>query len=140
MFARKVSALLKPNSVPEFANLMELEVLPWLRKQEGFRDLITLVVPDGAEVATISFWDHEVNAESYNASGFPQALEILGKLLLAGPYVKTFDVVSSSLHGSETARAAAEQLRETRQAQLEDSAFRVRRQLGQRFKSNHGEI
>jgi hypothetical protein len=62
MFARKVAARLKPNSLPEFVDLMEREILPWLRKQEGFLDLITLAAPDGSEIATISFWDHEASA------------------------------------------------------------------------------
>jgi hypothetical protein len=97
MFARKVSALLKPNSVSEFAKLMEGEVLPWLRKQKGFLDLIILVVPNGSEVATISFWDQPASAEAYNRSGYPEVLEILEGLLDGCPYVKTFEVVSSTL-------------------------------------------
>ena len=59
MFARKVSVRLKPNSLDKFTNLMEHEILPWLRRQKGFLDLITLSLPDGSEVATISFWDQE---------------------------------------------------------------------------------
>ena len=59
MFARKVSVRLKPNSLDKFTNLMEREILPWLRRQKGFLDLITLALPDGSEVATISFWDQE---------------------------------------------------------------------------------
>jgi hypothetical protein len=97
MFARKVSVLLKPNSLSEFTNLVEHEILPWLRKQEGFLDLIVLAAPDGGEVATISFWDHQAAAETYNASGYPEVLEILQKLLDGVPYLKTFDVVSSTL-------------------------------------------
>ncbi|MGC2367689.1 MAG: hypothetical protein WA474_01410 [Candidatus Sulfotelmatobacter sp.] len=97
MFARKVSALLKPNSVSEFAKLMEGEVLPWLRKQKGFLDLIILVVPNGREVATISFWDQPASAEAYSAKGYPEVLEILEGLLDGCPYVKTFKVVSSTL-------------------------------------------
>ena len=93
MFARKVAARLKPNSLTEFTNLMEREILPWLRKQEGFRDLIILAAADGREVATISFWDHKTSAEAYNSGGYPGALKILEKLLDGAPYVKTFDVV-----------------------------------------------
>jgi heme-degrading monooxygenase HmoA len=96
MFARKVAARLKPNSLSEFARLMECEILPWLRKQEGFLDLITLAVPDRTEVATISFWDHKRNAQAYNSSGYPEVLKILGKLLDGTPYVKTFGVVGST--------------------------------------------
>jgi hypothetical protein len=55
VFARKVAARLKPNSLVEFSRLMECEILPWLKKQEGFLDLIVLAAPGGIEVATISF-------------------------------------------------------------------------------------
>ncbi|MGC2646925.1 MAG: hypothetical protein WA261_11660 [Candidatus Sulfotelmatobacter sp.] len=118
MFARKVSALLKPNSVSEFANLMECEVLPWLRKQKGFLDLIILVVPNGSEVATISFWDQPASAEAYNRSGYPEVLEILEGLLEGCPYVKTFKVVSSTLQKVPSVRPSdPENLQETGPAQ-----------------------
>jgi heme-degrading monooxygenase HmoA len=96
MFARKVAVLLKPNSLPEFTKLMENQILPWLRKQEGFLDLIILAARDGREVATISFWDHQASAEAYNTSGYPEVVEILQRLLDGVPYLKTFDVVSST--------------------------------------------
>ena len=97
MYARKVSVLLKPNSLSEFVNLIEREIFPWLRKQEGFMDLIVLAGRDGGEVASISFWDHQANAEAYETSAYPQVLEILKRLLDGKPYLKTFDVVSSTL-------------------------------------------
>jgi hypothetical protein len=120
MFARKVSARLKPDALTEFTNLMEREILPWLRTQEGFLDLITLAAPDCSEVAAISFWDNNGNALAYNSSGYPKALEILGKLLDGAPYVKTFDVVSSTFRGTAIAPPPeAENLaRETASAQL----------------------
>jgi hypothetical protein len=96
MFARKVAALLKPDSLREFASLLECEILPWLRKQEGFLDLIVLAVPNSREVATISFWDHQTNAAAYDTRGYPEVLEMLGKLLDGPPYVKTFEVISST--------------------------------------------
>jgi heme-degrading monooxygenase HmoA len=101
MFARKVAARLKPNSLTEFTTLIEHDILPWLRRQEGFLDLITLSAPDGTEVATISFWDHQQNAQAYNSSGYPDALEILEELLDAPPYVKTFEVVHSTFQREE---------------------------------------
>jgi hypothetical protein len=104
MFARKVAARLRPESLTEFTNLMECEILPWLRKQEGFLDLIILAAPDGGEVATISFWDHEGDAQAYNSSGYPEVLKILAELLDGAPYVKTFDVVSSTLQKAALAR------------------------------------
>jgi heme-degrading monooxygenase HmoA len=97
MFARKVAVCLKPNSLAEFTQLMESEIIPWLRQQEGFLDLITLAVPDSNEVATISFWEREDHQQAYQESGYPEALKILGKLLDGTPYVKTFEVISSTL-------------------------------------------
>jgi heme-degrading monooxygenase HmoA len=120
MFARKVAARLQPNSLTEFRNLMEYEILPWLRKQEGFLDLITLAVPDGREVATISFWDNKGNAQAYNSSGYPDVLKILGKLLDGTPYVNTFDVVHSTFQKVALARPskAENRVQETGSAQL----------------------
>ena len=45
MFARSVSFRLKPNSIAAFTKLIEDETLPLLRKQKGFQDEITFVVP-----------------------------------------------------------------------------------------------
>jgi heme-degrading monooxygenase HmoA len=100
LVARKVAARLKPNALTEFTNLMEREILPWLRKQAGFLDLITLAVPDGREVATISFWDEKGDAQAFNSSGYPEAVKLLEKLLDGTPYVKTFDVVSSTFQNA----------------------------------------
>ena len=49
MFARSLSIRLKPNSIGEFTQLMEKEAVPALRKQKGFQNEITLVVPGGSE-------------------------------------------------------------------------------------------
>jgi hypothetical protein len=103
MFARKVSVRLKPDSLRRFAGLMECTILPWLRQQQGFLDLIILALPDDSEVATISFWDHEGNAQAYNATGYPEVVQVLQELLDGIPYVKTFEVVSSTFQPSATA-------------------------------------
>lgn len=107
MFARKVTARLKSNSLGEFSHLVESKILPWLRTQQGFQDLIILAIPDGSEVTTISFWDHEENAQAYDSTGYPEVLTTLGKLLDATPYVKTFEVVSSTLQTLDCAHGAA---------------------------------
>jgi heme-degrading monooxygenase HmoA len=70
---------------------------PRLRKQKGFLDAITLAVPGGREIVSISFWDQEENAKVYNSVGYPEVLEILKNVLAGPPHVSTFDVVSSTL-------------------------------------------
>jgi hypothetical protein len=120
MVARKVAARLKPNSLARFANLMEGEVLPWLREQEGFLDLITLAAPDGREVATISFWDYPANARAHHSCAYPEALKILEELLDGAPYMKTFEVVGSTFQNVAVPESPqAENLgQETRSEQL----------------------
>ncbi len=66
MFARRVHMHLKPNSVAEFTQKLEKEILPLLRKQQGFQDEITFVSHDGREGFGISLWDKRENAEAYN--------------------------------------------------------------------------
>jgi len=97
---------LKPNSLTAFTSLVERDILPWLRNQEGFRDLIILAVTDSREIATISFWDHKNNAEAYSSTGFPEVLNMLQELLDSKPYVKTFEVIGSTRHGISLAREA----------------------------------
>jgi len=82
-------------------------------------DLITLAVPDSEEVATISFWDHKGNADAYNASGYPEVLGTLARLLDGTPYVKTFNVVGSTFQRAALGqRLEAENLlRETHSGQ-----------------------
>lgn len=111
MFARHVAVKLRPNTLAEFTRVMDNEVLPWLRKQKGFLDTITLAVPGGREIVSISFWDHEESAQVYNSMSYPQALEILKKILAGTPQVKTFDVVSSTLQKVDPPRPFSSSVR-----------------------------
>jgi hypothetical protein len=97
MCVRKVAVRLKPNTLEKFTSLLESEILPWLRTQEGFLDLITLALPDGSEVQALSFWDQDADLQAYNSSGYPAVLKKLQTVLDGAPYVKTFEVVFSTL-------------------------------------------
>ena len=55
MFARNVRMQLKPNTTAQFTQLLEKEILPVLRKQDGFQDEVAFVVPNGNEAIAISF-------------------------------------------------------------------------------------
>jgi len=115
MFARHVAVKLRPDTLAEFIRVMDSEVLPWLRKQKGFLDTITLAVPGGREIVSISFWDQQKSAEVYNSTSYPQALEILKKILAGTPQVRTFDVVSSTLQKVDPASPLASAVRARRQ-------------------------
>jgi len=49
MFARKVSMHLKNDGALAFKQKIESEIIPLLRKQEGFLDEITFLYPSGKE-------------------------------------------------------------------------------------------
>ena len=98
MFARSISMRLKPNTVSEFTQLIEKETLPTLRKQKGFQDEITFVVPGGAEVLGISLWDKKENAEAYSRDAYPGVLKALGKVVEGTPQVRTYEVCNSPFH------------------------------------------
>lgn len=106
MFARRVYMHLKPNSVKEFTQRLEKDVLPLLRKQKGFQDEITFVGQDGTEAFGISLWDKAENAEAYNRASYPEVTKILANLIEGAPQVETFDVANSTFHKIAAAAAA----------------------------------
>ncbi len=106
MFGRNVSMHLKPNSLGEFTQLFEKEIIPTLRKQKGFQDEITFVVTGGTEVVAISLWDSKENAETYNRATYPEVLKTLAKVIEGTPEVRNCEVVNSTFH-KIAARAAA---------------------------------
>jgi heme-degrading monooxygenase HmoA len=98
MFTRNVTMKLKPNTAPEFKGLVENEILPLLRKQQGFRDEFTFVAPERSEVLAISIWETKENAEAYNRTGYPEILKIVSKVIDGTPKVETFELSTSTLH------------------------------------------
>jgi hypothetical protein len=106
MFARRVYMHLKPNSVAEFTQRLEKDILPLLRKQQGFRDEITLVGQGGTEAFGISLWDKAENAEAYNRGTYPEVAKLLASVVDGPPQVETFDVANSTFHKIAAAVAA----------------------------------
>ena len=98
MFARTVRMQLKPNSVAEFTGLVEKEVIPLLRKQQGFKDEITFVPADGKEAVAISLWEQKENAEAYSRGTYPEVLKALAKVVEGTPQVQPSEVSNSTWH------------------------------------------
>ena len=98
MFSRVVSMQLKPNTHREFSELFDKQILPTLRKQQGFRDEMLFVDPGGPEVVAISLWESRENAETYNRATYPEVLKTLAKVIEGPPEVRTFQLSYSSFH------------------------------------------
>lgn len=98
MYTRNVRIKLKTNGAPEFTRILETEIIPLLRKQEGFQDEMLFVAPQRNEAVAISFWDKQVNAEAYNHIAYLDVLRMLSTVVEKMPTVETFEVANSTPH------------------------------------------
>jgi hypothetical protein len=98
MFARNVSIHLKPNMLSDYSRAFDKEVLPLLRKQNGFKDQITFAGQGGVDVTAISLWENRADAETYNTKAYPDVLKTLARFIDGTPKVHNFDVVNSTFH------------------------------------------
>jgi hypothetical protein len=89
---------LKPNSLTEFTQKVEMEIIPLLRKQSGFQDEITFVSPGGKEAFALSLWDKAEDAEAYNCGAYPAIAKIMATMIEGSPRVETFEVANSTFH------------------------------------------
>ena len=76
----------------------EKDVLPLLRKQNGFKDELTLSNPGSLDVIAISLWESKANAEAYNTNVYPEVLKTLAGMIDGTPKVQTFEAVTSTYH------------------------------------------
>lgn len=98
MFARRVSMHLKPNSAADLTQRLEKEIIPLLRKQNGFQDEMSFITTGGKEAFGISLWDRKENAEAYSRGTYPQVVKILANVVEGTPQVDTFEVSNSTFH------------------------------------------
>lgn len=98
MYARNVTLQLRPDTSGEFTRTLENDVLPMLRKQNGFKDEITFLAADGKQALAISLWDVKENAETYNRETYPAVLTRLAKVVEGTPRVESYEVSNSTFH------------------------------------------
>jgi hypothetical protein len=98
MFARNVSIRLKSNMLSDYTRTFDKDILPLLRRQNGFRDEMTFASPGGVDVTAISLWENKTDAEAYNTTTYPEVLKTMARFIDGTPKVHTSDVVSSTCH------------------------------------------
>ena len=98
MYARNVSMHLKANTAAQFTQMFEKDVLPLLRKQNGFRDEISFVAADRSEAVAISLWDRKESADNYSRDIYPQVTTLLAKVVEGTPKVEAYEVSNSTFH------------------------------------------
>lgn len=87
MFARIVELTPKPEMKDEILNVVRMEVLPILKKQQGFIEFLPFVPETKAQKwITITLWVERRDAERWEREGFPKVEGIL-KFFLAAPAI-----------------------------------------------------
>ena len=98
MFARNVSIHLKSNMLSDYTRTFDKDILPLLRRQNGFKDEITFSGPGGIDVTAISLWDNKTSADTYNTSSYPEVLKTMARFIEGTPRVQSGEVVNSTFH------------------------------------------
>jgi hypothetical protein len=91
MFARILEFEVKMEKKQEFIKIVKNEILPILKKQPGFLELLPFF-PEKLEekkIINISFWDTRLNAERYEKEWYPRVYEML-KPFLTTPVITRF--------------------------------------------------
>jgi tRNA(Phe) wybutosine-synthesizing methylase Tyw3 len=105
MFARNISFHLKANMLSDYTKTFDKDILPLLRKQNGFKDEITFSSSGGVDVTAISLWDNKASAEKYNTNAYPEVLKTMARFIEGTPKVQTGDVINSTFHKVSAAAA-----------------------------------
>jgi hypothetical protein len=92
--ARSVRFDLAPDKNEEFHSLFRNQVLPILKKQDGFKDELLLV--QDQHVLAISVWNDMDSARKYESSTYPQLDKALRPVMSGRPTVETFKFDSLS--------------------------------------------
>jgi heme-degrading monooxygenase HmoA len=83
MFARILDFEVKPEKKEEFVKVVKNEIVPILKKQTGFLEILPFFPEKMREdkVITISLWTTKSDAERYEREFYPKALDILKPFL-----------------------------------------------------------
>ncbi len=92
--ARSVRFDIATDKNEEFHTLFRNEVLPILKKQDGFKDELLLV--QDQHVLAISVWNDMDSARRYESATYPQLDKTLRPVMSGKPTVETFKFDSLS--------------------------------------------
>lgn len=94
MFGRSTSFRMKSlNLSDDFLRTFENDLVPLLRRQQGFVGEILMANPGSLDRTGISMWESKADAEAYNANIYPQVLKILASMIDGRPAIQTFETV-----------------------------------------------
>jgi heme-degrading monooxygenase HmoA len=106
MYMMFIDGDLKPDKKDEFLNAWSSQILPLLKKQDGFVDEILLLEEGSQKPCGLSFWNSKEHAERYRRDVFPQAKTFVEHLLSGTPKVRGFEVAAAETFNITGRKAA----------------------------------
>ncbi len=107
MFTRLVELQCKPGKTHELSSLVQEKVIPILRRQSGFVDLVTLSSEhEPNRVIAMSFWNSREDADRYQRNEYQKITESMQHLIQQQPTVKTYNVETATTLKLATGKAA----------------------------------
>ena len=92
--ARSVRFDIATDKNEQFHNIFRNDVLPILKKQDGFKDELLLV--QDQHVLAISIWNNLDSARKYESATYPQLDKTLRPIMFGKPTVDTYQYDSLS--------------------------------------------
>ncbi len=94
MFARILDFELKPEKKEEFVKILKNQVLPILKKQTGFLEILPFLPEKMRDnkIWTISLWHEKVDAERYDRETYMKVYDILAPLLATPVHVNFYNL------------------------------------------------
>jgi quinol monooxygenase YgiN len=94
MFARILNFEVKPEKKEEFVKVVKNQVLPILKKQVGFLEILPLFPEKAREekAYTISLWTSKAGAERYEREFYPKVADILKPYLTTAVEVNYYNL------------------------------------------------
>lgn len=93
--ARNVKFQVKQGKRDELSRLFKEELIPTLKKQDGFQSEMALY-HDG-HASAISVWKDSASATKYETEIYPNLLRRLEPVLVGTPTVETYEVAASTI-------------------------------------------
>jgi quinol monooxygenase YgiN len=94
MFARILEFEIKMEKKDEFLKIVKKDVLPIMKKQAGFLEILPFMPEDVKErkLINISLWNRKQDAERYEKESYAKVLDILKPYMIGTPLVHWYNV------------------------------------------------
>lgn len=100
MFTRFLQFEIKNNQSKEFADFTKNEIVPILKKQPGFVELLSFFPENFTEdkkIFMFSLWNKKADAERYEREWYPKVLDMLTPYVTQRPTVRFYELEASLL-------------------------------------------